>query len=147
MKHFKHLKSGMSLIEVMIAIAILAMFGTSLFIMQQFLFERMAIAQRQLIANLHMQSELIVYQKNILKELFAQEGLVEKSLEEQKKDFINPDMTIGIHTKNIPVDVDKKDSAFKNFKNLHLIKAQAEQDEKEYGALYIFMYVPEVIKT
>lgn len=147
MKPFKHLKPGMSLIEVIITIAILAIFGTSLFLMQQFLFERMSIAQKKVIANLHMQSELIVYQTNILKELFAQQGPVEKSLQEQVKEFTQPDMTVKISTRSdFSAGPDKKESPLQDFKNLHLITVQAGLDKKEYGKLYIFAYIPEVEK-
>jgi prepilin-type N-terminal cleavage/methylation domain-containing protein len=145
---FKHLKSGMSLIEVIIAIAILAIFGTSLFLMQEYLYDRMHISQKKLIANLQMQSQLITYQTNILKELFEQNGPVEKSLQEQIKEFTHPDMIIKINSRSdFSAGADQKETSFKDFKNLHLITAQAEHDEKEYGKSYIFMYIPEVAKT
>ena len=90
MKHFKSLKPGMSLIEVVAAIAVLAIFGSSLFMMQQYLFDRLIISQRKVIANLRMQTELIAYQTNILKEFFEQGGSVEKSWQEQIKEFTQP---------------------------------------------------------
>ena len=138
----------MSLIEVVIAIAIFAIFGTSLFMMQQFLFDRMIFAQKKLIANLRMQSELIAYQTNILKELFEQNGPVEKSLQEQVKEFTKPDMTVTITTSSdLGVEVNEKETPFKNFKNLHIISVQAQQDDKEYGKSYMFVYIPEVEKS
>lgn len=161
MKHFKHLKPGMSLIEVIAAIAILAIFGSSLFLMQQFLFDRMMITQRKLIANLRMQSELIIYQTNILKELLAQDGPIEKSLKEQDKNFTQPDMNIQINTaSDLGATADEKNNPFKKFKNLHLIRAQSSlvkategkpaddttDTKNEYGKLYLFAYIPEVAK-
>jgi prepilin-type N-terminal cleavage/methylation domain-containing protein len=159
MKHFKHLKPGMSLIEVVAAIGILAIFGSSIFLMQQFLFDRMLVAQTRLVATLRMQGELIIYQTNILKEFFEQAGPVEKSLKEQIKNFKQPDMTIKVTTKSDLVGVaDQKESPFKDFKNLYLICVQAEQDfsasnsktaadsKNEYGRSYIFAYIPEVAK-
>ena len=138
----------MSLIEVIIAIAILAIFGTSLFLMQEFLYNRMHVAQKKLIANLNMQGELIVYQTNILKELFEQNGSVEKSLQPQVKEFTHPDMVVKVSSRSdFSADADQKESAFKDFKNLHLITVQAEHDEKEYGKSYFFVYIPEVAKT
>jgi prepilin-type N-terminal cleavage/methylation domain-containing protein len=150
MKHFKHLKTGMTLIEVMMAIAILAIFGTSLFIMQQFLFERMNTVQYNLSANLRMQSELVAYQANILKELFEQQGIVDKSLYQQKKDFTHPDMTIIIDTNmKFTVINGQEKSSSKNFNNLYLTKAQAgnEDDPKKYGKSYVFLYIPEASKS
>lgn len=141
----------MSFIEVIGALALLAVFGSSLFMVQEYLFDRMSFAQKKLLADLHMQSELVVYQTNILNELFAQQGPVEKSLKERVKEFSRPDMTVTITTLS---DFDteesfseKKESSFKNFNNLHLITAQAEHNKKEYGKLYMFVYIPEVAKT
>ena len=148
MKHFKHLKPGMSIIEVVASIAILAIFGTSIFLMQEYLFDRMTISQRKLIANLRMQDELIVYQTNILKELFAEEGPVKESLQEHSKDFTQPDMKIKINTKSdFSSSDDQKENPLKDFKNLHVITVEAQQDENEYGKLYVFTYIPEVAKT
>lgn len=147
MKHSKHLKPGMSLIEVIAAIAILAIFGSSLFLMQQFLFDRMMMTQRKVIANLNMQAELAVYQANILKELFEDAGPVEKSLEERVTELSNPDMTIKITTQsNLASSADQKENGFKSFKNLHILSVQAEHDAIEYGKSYLFMYIPEVVK-
>jgi len=158
MIHFKHLKSGMSLLEVIAAIAILAIFGSSLFIMQTYLFDRIQLSQRKMIASLRMQSQLIAYQSNILKELFAQEGPVEKSLHEEIKESTRPDMAIKISTRS-----DFQETPLKNFKNLYLITTQAAPDtwhlaktvdgrqvmndsQKEYGKIYTFVYIPEVQK-
>ncbi len=161
MKHFKSLKPGMSLIEVVAAIAVLAIFGSSLFMMQQYLFDRLIISQRKVIANLRMQTELIAYQTNILKEFFEQGSSVEKSLQEQTKEFTKPDMTIKITTKtDLAAAADQKESPFKNFKNVHLIcvsagatgtasankDSQVEQGQQEYGRNYLFVYIPEVAK-
>jgi len=141
MKNFKHLKSGMSFIEVVAAVGILAIFGTSLFTMQTYLFDRIVISQRKIIANLRMQSELIIYQADILKELFEQKGPVEKSLKEKIKEFEHPDMTVKIQTVS-----DFKETELKKFKNLHLIEVQAYNQDKEYGHVYTFMYIPKVEK-
>ena len=147
MKHSKHLKPGMSLIEVIAAIAILAIFGSSIFLMQQFLFDRMMITQRKVIANLNMQAELAIYQTNILKELFEDVGPVEKSLEERVTELSNPDMTIKITTQsNLASSADQKENGFKIFKNLHILCVQAEHDTVEYDKSYLFMYIPEVVK-
>jgi prepilin-type N-terminal cleavage/methylation domain-containing protein len=170
MKHFKQLKPGMSLIEVMAAIAIFAIFGSSLFMMQQYLFDRLMISQEKLIANLRMQEELIAYQTAILKESFEQDGIVEKSLQEKTKEFTKPDMTITITAKSelgVIAGQENIKSPFKNFKNVHLIRAQASSLIKattdtsaatkpthegsagavvQYAQSYLFMYFQEVAK-
>ncbi|MDP3787783.1 MAG: prepilin-type N-terminal cleavage/methylation domain-containing protein [Candidatus Chromulinivorax sp.] len=174
MKHFKHLKSGMSLLEVVAAIAILAVFGTSIFMMQQFLFDRMMIAQKRFSASLRMQSELAAYQKNILEEYFENKGPVEKSFKETVKEFTHPDMTIKIMTKSdLVADIDQKESSsrlgdlsgrsiakteafygqslIKKFKNLRLICVKASESVTkdkiiDYGSSYFFVYIPEVAK-
>jgi prepilin-type N-terminal cleavage/methylation domain-containing protein len=152
---FKHLKQGTSLIEVMAAIAILAIFGSSIFLMQQYLFERMIVAQTKLTAHLRMQAELVDYQKNIIKEQFEHEGVVEKSLQPVTKTLISPDMTIKISTESniaskpegMPDNQDGKDWAFTIFKDVHLITATAEQDTKDLGRFYLFVYAPKVEKA
>ena len=145
----------MSLIEVMAAIAILAIFGSSIFLMQQYLFERMIIAQTKLTAHLRMQSELVEYQKNILKEQLEHDGVVEKSLQPFVKNFKLPDMTIKIETKsNIASKPDGENNqevgkgpGFKSLEGLYLITAQAALDTKDLGKAYLFIYAPKVEKT
>lgn len=161
MKHFKSLKPGMSLIEVVAAIAVLAIFGSSLFMMQQYLFDRLIISQRKVIANLRMQTELIAYQTNILKEFFEQGGSVEKSWQEQIKEFTQPEMTVKITTKSdlAAANANQKESPFKNFKHVHLLCVQASAEAlgktsgdaavdvaNELGRSYLFVYIPEVAK-
>ncbi len=137
----KHLKPGMSLIEVIAAIAILAIFGSSLFLMQQFLFERMTVSQKKLIAAMRIDNELIAYQTEILKEMLEQQDAVEKSLAPHSKDFTAPDMTVSITTKS-----DFSESSLKNFKNLHFIVATAKNDDQDYGKLYMLLHIPKVTK-
>ena len=141
MKNFKLLKPGMSFIEVVAALAILAMFGTSLFLMQAYLFDRIIVAQRRLFANLHMQTELISYQTEILKEFFAHKGPVEESLKEKNKSFERPDMTVTIKTRS-----DFKETILKDYHDLYLIKVHALHEEQDYGTLYAFTYIPKVPK-
>lgn len=154
MKHFKSLKPGMSLLEVVFAIAVLAVFGSSLFMMQQYLSDRMMVSQTLFIASLRMQQEFAAYQKNILEEYFENKGKVEKAFQEKVKEFTHPDMTIKITTKlDLVGDGDHKESAFKNYKNVRLISVHAstrasdrEHGMIDYGSLYYFVYVPEVAK-
>src|SRR3990167_6001809 len=137
MRPFNHLKQGMSFIEVVAALGILAIFGTSLFLMQTYLFDRILVSQRKLFAQLRMQTELIAYQTAILKELFAQKGPVEKSLQEKSKNFEHPDMTVTIKTRS-----DFKDTSLQDYKNLYLISTHANNMDKEYGKSYFFVFIP-----
>jgi len=141
MKPFKHLKQGMSFIEVVAALAILAIFGSSLFLMQTYLFDRILVSQRKLFAQLRMQTELIAYQTEILKELFAQEGPIEKSLQKTSEAFEHPDMTVMIKTRS-----DFKDTSLQDYKNLYLISTVANNMDKEYGTSYFFVFIPKVEK-
>ncbi|MBP6870276.1 prepilin-type N-terminal cleavage/methylation domain-containing protein [Candidatus Babeliales bacterium] len=151
MKPSKHLKPGMTLIEVMIALALFAIFGSSLFMMQQYIFDRLIISQTRLIASLRMQEELAAYQLAILKEFFAYEdGSIKKSLAEKSREFSAPAMQVTITTKSdFATDPELKDSPFKYLKNLHVISAQAhnqdiKDQEKLYGSSYVFAYIPEI---
>lgn len=153
MKHFKSLKSGMSLIEVMIALTIFVIFGSSLFMMQQYLFDRMMASQKKLIAFMRMQQELATYQDAILQELCDYEkGSVEKSLQPKEIYFSQPDMIIKIMTQSKfeGISQDHKETVFKDFKNLHLICLKAQEGEETdsfgYGKLFTCMYIPELKK-
>ncbi|MGZ6250583.1 MAG: PulJ/GspJ family protein [Candidatus Chromulinivorax sp.] len=153
MKPFNNLELGMSLIEVMIAIALLATFGTSLFMMQQYLFNRMELSQLQVIANMRMQQELVVYQKKMLEE-FLKDGFVDKSLEEQSREFTAPAMTIVVSalsdfdkkTKNMQMDKNKSRS-FKDYENLYFISARAHDVDHQYGPLSVFVCLPKMEKA
>ncbi len=143
----------MSLLEVVAAIAILAIFGTSLFLMQQYLFDRMMVAQTKLTAHLRMQAELVQYQKNIVKEQFEHDGVVEKSLQPIVKNFKSPDMVMTIKAQsNIAGKPDgitdqefsEQEFSFNKFADVHLITVKSEQQGKDLGALYLFVYVPKV---
>ena len=140
----------MSLIEVMIALALFAVFASSLFIMQQYAFERMIISRLKVIAGLRMEEELALYQANIFKELYDYEqGSVKKALEPREKDFTSPDMTVTITSQ--PTFSEEQDGALplKKFKNLYLITAQAHNvDDKDtlYGKMFMFMHIVELEK-
>lgn len=141
MKPFKHLKPGMSFIEIVAAMAILAIFGSSLFFMQAFLFERITMSQRILTAKLRMQTELIAYRIEILKELFAFKGPVTESLKEKTKNFEYPDMVVTIKAKS-----DFKETKFKDFKDLYIITTRAQHEDRVYGSSYTFIHIPKVPK-
>lgn len=148
MNYFKHLKSGMSLIEVMIALALFATFGSSLFMMQQYIFDRLIQSHIKLQACLRMQEELAAYQIDILKQFFDYEhGSVKKSLEAKNKNFTAPDMIVSITTKSdFVADNDEKESPFKTLKNIHLISVRAHEiqnEEKLYGKSFVFVYIPD----
>ena len=131
----------MSFIEVVAALGILAIFGTSLFLMQTYLFDRIMVSQRKLYANLRMQTELMAYQTEILKELFAQNGPVQECLKPKDKNFEHPDMTIKIKTRQ-----DFKETPLQDYKDLYLISTMANNGDKEYGRSYVFVYIPKVPK-
>lgn len=141
MNRFKHLKPGMSFIEVILAIGVLAMFGSSLFLMQAYLFDRIAISQKMLTAKIQMQTELIAYRLEILKELYGFKGPVTDSLKEKIKEFSHPDMTVSIKTRQ-----DFKETQFKDFKDLYLITSKAQYKDKLYSDSYTFIYIPKVPK-
>jgi len=141
MRPFNHLKQGMSFIEVVAALGVLAMFGSSLFLMQTYLFDRILVSQKKLFASLRIQTELIAYQSDILKELFAQKAPVAESLQTKSKDFEQPDMTVTIKTRS-----NFKETPFEKFKDLYLITATANSADKEYGKSYFFIFIPKVVK-
>lgn len=142
----------MSFLEVMAALAILAIFGSSLFMMQAYLLQRMSNAQLKLIADMRMQNELSDYQLSIIKDMIESDGKVAKSLEKKEKAYTSPDMLIEVTTAShlgaqTSEKINSKESPFKKFKNLHLIAVNATQDKQQYGSLYRFIYIPQESKT
>ena len=141
MRPFNHLKQGMSFIEVVAALGILAIFGTSLFLMQTYLFDRILVSQKKLFANLRMQKELVTYQTEILKESFAQKGPVQESLQQKTKEFDNPEMNVMVKTRS-----NFKETPFEKFKDLYCISTTANNADKEYGKSYFFIFIPKVVE-
>lgn len=145
----------MSFIEVMGALALFALFGSSLFIAQQYVFDRLILAECKVIAAIRMQESLVMYQKNIIKELCAEHGDVRASLQKTAKNFSAPAMIITIQalaaqnqSEQNQSDNDKSTrTGLHAFNNVYLIAVQAENPDKkgsDYGTLYALMYVPKV---
>jgi len=147
-KHFKNLKRGMSLIEVMIALAIFALFGSSIFIMQQYLFNRMIVSKYRLLAYNRMQEALHAKQRAMITEFYEQKGLLEKSLEPEQTNTASPEILIKtLVTADFQGEDKHNKSKFSLFKNLYLLSVTAEHEQKNYGKIFIFSYFPEIKKS
>lgn len=143
MKGFKssNLKRGMSYIEVVAALTIFAMFGSSLFFAQNYLFSRIQVAQWQLFADMRMRQVLVDYQLEAM-QLFLQKKPIKHEKKEQS--FERPDMKISIEMSS--ADQDKKEGVsaqLQKFPQAKLIKLQAVSDNKE-TTLYSFLYLPDL---
>ena len=138
MNRFKHHSSGMTYIEVVAAIAILAIFGTSIFFMQTYLFDRIAVSQKKLIAAMRMHHEVVDCQVDLMKQLLEQTS---PKMEKKEKDFSNPSMKVTLKFFS-----DFKESALKEFENLHIIQAKAQENNNVYGQSSTFVYIPKIEK-
>ena len=142
MKRFKHLSAGMSFLEVIAAIALLAIFGSSLFLSQAYIFEKLSFAQKKMIASLRMRHELQLLQNKIFQEWVETLGNVSKSLQKDTKDFQSPDMQT-----TVTVRTDFQETIFKDFKDLYCVSIQAKQDDRSYGNMYMLMHIPKIGKS
>lgn len=148
MKNFKklQLKKGISYIEVVAAITIFTMFGTALFLSQNYLFQRIAAAQWQLLAHDRMQIVLNDYKMHQIKNM-----LEKKSGEPKyKKSFKAPDMDITIEpiekvmvslAKNKEQEEEK--SLLEQYDQIKTIKIAAIDEKVEKLVQYNFIYIPD----
>jgi hypothetical protein len=145
----------MSFIEVMGAIALFALFGSSIFVAQQYIFERLALSNVKVHAFLLAQKELMYYKKAIMQEYFENKGKVVKSLAERMVNLSAPVMTAVVRVKSLYEQEKKLDQpAKKRLDNLHdlqdlyMITAQVFDPDKKtqlYYASYQFMHIPQVV--
>lgn len=148
MKNFKklHHKEGLSYIEVVAAITIFTLFGTALFLSQNYLFQRIAVAQWQMLAYNRMQLVMNEYKMEQIK------NVLEKKTGEVKyeKKFEAPDMTIKITevdkvaVKQQGVGDDKQEESFlEKYEQIKAVKMTVLENEQERLSQYSFIYVPD----
>lgn len=142
MMNFKNLnqKIGFAFIELMIAIAILAIFGTSLFMTQARIFSTVTKAHKKFIYSLKLQETLPELTLKKITLLQQKKSLDQLSL---KKDFPPSPLTVSISLKKIS----EKSSLPKNLEaNLQLIDQSILEDEKIKDQMISFLYIPPVPK-
>lgn len=144
MINFKHLKPGVSLLEVVAAIALLALFGSSLFIMQQSLFTRMINTHTRLTAYLQLKMHVHTYCQKIKMAHLEHAHDIKKYLKPVTINLTDPAINISINA--IPNLIRNNESknepiSLTNLPHVYLIKAYATYNTQQIGALYQFIYI------
>lgn len=140
MIHFKNHKPGFSFIELMIAITLLSIFGTTLFMIQATVFSKTSRAHNKVVTMLEL---------NKLRSSFELEKF---NLQQQKqsinsmsinKELANPPLNIKLRIKQLP----ENSALFKDFsKNIRLIDQEVTIDTiKDH--LIIFVFTPPIQET
>jgi len=135
MKHSKNLKPGFSFIEIMIAMIIFAIFGTSLFQVQAFIFSNTAKAHNKtmyLLKSSQVMAEFQLQKFNTLKENKSIDTLV------IQQKFQDPETSISLTVKSIP----EKSSLFKDFAHAAKIIEQLTTIDNKQDKMISFTYSP-----
>ena len=142
-----HRKPGMSLLEVMIALGVFAIFGSSLFMMQQYLFDRMTRAHIRQVMQIRAHNELLIFEKNVMQQVLDVQVPIDQALQAQTKNLTHPRMTLTVSgQKNIGLTpfestAQDKDALSEQLKNLYLMTAHAQDEQgKLQVKLYKFLY-------
>ncbi|MBI2353320.1 hypothetical protein HYV11_03725 [Candidatus Dependentiae bacterium] len=137
--NFKNHKLGFAFIEVMIAVMLLALFGTQLFFSQSTIFSKITKMHAKIMTVLRLQSilpEINIQKLNLLKQ---KKSLQELSL---KKDFSYPSQTIVFNIKKIS----DKSELFKKFnKTLRMVEQTVTEYDLVKEKAISFLYVPLVV--
>lgn len=134
MIRFKSLKPGFSFLEVMIAIVLLAIFGTSLFQIQAYIFSNTSKSHHKTVALLELDKVVPDFALKCFNSLKEKKSISKLSLQ---KELQNTNATIAITTKPI----DEKSSLFKDFSNAAKVinKTIIIDDKKEQAISFAFI--------
>lgn len=137
MIHFKHHKSGFSVIEVMFALVLLSIAGTSLFMMQSTIFNQTSKSHNKVIGQLYINQ---LYEELLLKVFQKQQQKQSPKNISLKKTVKQPMLETTLTLKNIP----EKSSLFKPFaEHVQIIQQVITSENKEYNSIR-FIFFPDV---
>lgn len=132
--HLKNHKPGFSFIENMVAITLLAIFGTSLFLTQTSLFDKLLKTHTTIINLLETDQQLLKFHQQIQEALQQKKSPESVTLHHENK---NPHYVTDIHVKRFS----NNSKFFKNFeKTVGLVQATITQDNKS-EQWWSFMYL------
>lgn len=137
MIHSRNNVQGFTFIEVMIAITLLATFGTSLFMVQSNILSKIFNTHRQIIYNNDMQLEEMNFMMKVQRAILQKKSPDNVTIETKKK---NPDRTIALNMKPIA----EQSSLYKTFgKQVQLVQTTIAHDQYN-DSWYSFIYIPEL---
>lgn len=139
MIHFKNHKAGFSILEVMFALALLMISGTSLFMMQATIFNKVFHAHNKVVAQLYLKKLKDKLHLKIFQLQQQKEPLANIAFQEQVK---QPIMNTNIKLQSIP----QNSSLFKKFsEHVQIINQTATFDSKK-DSYISFVFTPAIEK-
>jgi len=140
MIHFKNLKNGSSFIEMMVALTLLATFGTSIFLVQSNIFTKIFKTHQKANINQDVLQELIKLKTKIQQTVLQKKEVDGISLHEDKK---NPARKIDLTLQKIP----ENSVLSKTFgKNIRIIKNTITYENNYATSWFTFAYIPVIQK-
>lgn len=132
------MQRGSSYIEVVFALLLLAMFGSSLFFTQQYVFGRLAKARAQLIATSVLKESLLQFGVQVIEKFFAGEDVLQSELVQQKRHIDKYEADIELR-----LEKPAEQSVLKDFKQLYILRAKIKHELFEEESVR-FLMIPDI---
>lgn len=140
MIHFKNLKSGFSFIEIMVALTLLGIFGSSLFLVQSNMFAKVFKTHQTLFFHQDIVHDLLKLKNKIHQAILQKQPIDAITVQENKK---NPDRAINLKLYKISENSELKEFA----KNVRIVESSATYDNKQTVTWFDFVYIPKLIQS
>lgn len=140
MMRFKNLKEGSSFIEMMVALTLLAIFGTSIFMVQSTIFTKIFRTHQTAQINQDVTQELIKLKTKIQQTVLQKKEVDTISSQETKK---NPGRKIDLTLQKIP----ESSALFKTFeKNIRIVQNSITYENNNKITWFTFTYIPAIVE-
>lgn len=139
MIHFKNLRLGFSFIEIMVALTLLGIFGSSLFLVQSNIFSKVSKTHQSLFFNQDILYDIFQLKNKIHQAVLEKKSVDGITIQEDKK---NPDRKINIKLLKISEQSELKDFS----KTIRIVQSSATYDGQRTLNRFSFMYIPELIE-
>ncbi len=136
---FKNLKPGFSFIEIMVALTLLGIFGSSLFLVQSNIFSKVSKTHQALFFNQDSVYDIFQLKNKIHQAVLQKQSVNTLTIQEDKK---NPDRKIHIKLLNISDQSEVKDFS----KHVRIVQSSATYDGTRTLNWFSFMYIPELVQ-
>ena len=136
MKHFKNLNSGFSFIEIMAALTLLSIFGTSIFLVQNSIFSKAYKTHQLLLFSQNFSYNLLELKNKIDKAILNKESIDTIKIHTDKK---NPDRTVDIKT----LAISNESELNKFSKNLRIVQNSTTFDNQSTITWFNLIYIPQ----
>jgi len=128
-------RAGFTFIEIIIALTLLTIVGTSLFMMQSTIFQKLTKAHSSVSNLLEIDKEIIDFKLALAQALQEKKNVADVKIHQEKQ---NPDIKLDIVIKPIA----QSSQLYKNFsKNVFMVQATATRDKQE-DQWFSFLYIP-----